>query len=147
MPLSSDQTLFVILGVRPSISIRVAEATSQVELDGARYALLEREVGFYDFLRNREAAIIGMRFSFFSKQRVLKDAADLDYIYVDEKRQYIEIYLQGYRGSTIQERGEQAFGDDAIWRSDLGTYALQVGTAELTDLEIDSLKQYVRSSG
>jgi hypothetical protein len=147
MPDSSDQALFVILGVRPSISIRETEATSQVELDGARYVLLEREVGFYDFLRNREGAVIGFRFSFFSKQSLLKDAADFDYIYVDEKRQYIEIYLQGYRGSAIEDRGEQGFGDDAIWRSDGGTYALQVGTAELTDLEINSLKQHVRSSG
>lgn len=146
MPLSSDQMLFVVLGVRPSISIRVAETTSQVELEGRPYALLEKEVGFYDFLRNREGAVIGLRFSFFSKQKVLKDAADLDYIYVDEKRQYIEIYLQGYRGSAVQEPGEQAFGDDAIWRSNLGTYALQVGTCELTEVELETLKEYVPPS-
>lgn len=143
MPFSSDQMLFVVLGARPSISIRVAETTSQVELEGRPYALLEKEVGFYDFLRNREAAVIGLRFSFFSKQKVLKDAADLDYVYVDEKRQYIEIYLQGYRGSAVQDPGEQAFGDDAIWRNDLGTYALQVGTCELTYVELEALKEYV----
>lgn len=146
MPLSSDQTLFVILGVRPSISVRAAAIRGQVELYGRPYALLEKEVGFYDFLRNREAAVIGLRFSFFSKQKVLKDAAHLDYIYVDEKRRYIEIYLQGYRGSAVQEPGEQAFGDDAIWRSNLGTYALQVGTCELTGVELEALKEYVPSS-
>ncbi|ABF41775.1 hypothetical protein Acid345_2774 [Candidatus Koribacter versatilis Ellin345] len=147
MPHSSDQTMFVILGARPSISFRVAETTSPVELERRPYGLLEKEVGFYDFLRNREAAVIGLRFSFFSKQKVLKDTADLDYIYVDEKRQYIEIYLQGYRGSAIQEPGEQAFGDDAIWRSEQGIYALQVGTDKLTDSEIESLKSNVPPHG
>jgi hypothetical protein len=143
----TDQALFLVLGPCPSITIRLAENTDQLVLDGTRYALLERDMGFYDFLRNRERAIIGLRFSFFSKQRLFKSVETLDYVYVDEKRQYIEIYLQGYRGSAVQEPGEQAFGDDALWRSDLGIYALQVGTDELIDVELQALREYVPSGG
>jgi hypothetical protein len=145
MPVSSEQSLFVILEAHPWVSTRIEEGTHEIELNGVKYALVEREVGFYDFLRNREKAVIGIRFSFFLRQRILKDVADLDYIYVNE--QYMEIYLHGYRGSAIQGPAEQAFGDDAIWRSNLGTYALQVGTTELTGVELDVLRQYVRSSG
>jgi hypothetical protein len=145
MPVSSEQSLFVILEAHPWVATRIEERTHEIELNGVKYALLEREVGFYDFLRNREKAVIGIRFSFFMRQRILKDVVDLDYIYVND--QYMEIYLHGYRGSAIQGPAEQAFGDDAIWRSNLGTYALQVGTTDLTGVELDVLRQYVRSSG
>lgn len=78
--------------------------------------------------------------------RPLIDYADaLDYIYVDPVRVYLEIYLREYRRSA-DGPAEQAFGDDAIWRSDIGTYALQVGTGELTDVELEALKEYVPSS-
>jgi len=145
MALSYGQALFVVLETRPSISIGAADATGRIELDGMRYALLETEVGFYDFLRVRETAIIGFRFCFFTRQRLLKDAAGLDYVYIDKRRRYIEIYLEGYRGSATHDPGDQALGDDAIWRCDLGTYALQFGTTGLSDAEFDSLKKHMRS--
>jgi hypothetical protein len=141
-----DQSLFVVLGPRPWVHSSTAEAKEEIELDGAKYTLLDREVGFYDFLRNRQKVLIGLRFSFFKKERILNDAADLDYVYIDPERQYMEVYLKDYR-SASDGPAEQAFGDDALWRSSQGTYALQVGTAELSDGDMDVLRQAAPAVG
>lgn len=146
MSARTDQSLFVVLGLRPWVYSITVEAKEEIELDGAKYTLLEREVGFYDFLRNRQKVLIGLRFSFFSREKILKDAADLDYVYIDPKRQYMEVYLKDYR-SAADGPAEQAFGDDALWRSSQGTYALQVGTAELSDGDMDVLRQAAQATG
>lgn len=146
MSARTDQSLFVVLGSRPWVHSSSAEAKEEVELDGAKYTLLDREVGFYDFLRNRQKVLIGLRFSFFKKERILNDAADLDYVYIDPKRQYMEVYLKDYR-SAADGPAEQAFGDDALWRSSQGTYALQVGTAELSDGDMDMIRQAAQATG
>ncbi len=52
-----DQSLFVVLGPRPWVHSSTAEAKEEIELDGAKYTLLDREVGFYDFLRNRQKVL------------------------------------------------------------------------------------------
>jgi hypothetical protein len=146
MSVATDQSLFVVLGLRPWVHSSTAEAKEEIELDGSKYTLLEREVGFYDFLRNRQKVLIGLRFSFFKRERILNDAADLDYVYIDPKRQYMEVYLKDYR-SAADGPAEQAFGDDALWRNSKGIYALQVGTAELSDGDMDVLRQAAQATG
>jgi hypothetical protein len=146
MAAPTDQSFFIVLGLRPWVHSSTAEAKEEIELDGEKYTLQEREVGFYDFLRNRQKGLIGLRFSFFSREKILKDAADLDYVYIDPKRQYMEVYLKDYR-SAADGPAEQAFGDDALWRSSQGTYALQVGTAELSDGDMDVLRKAAQATG
>jgi hypothetical protein len=146
MAAPTDQSLFIVLGPRPWVHSSTAGAKEEIELDDTKYTLLEREVGFYDFLRNRQKVLIGLRFSFFRKEKILNDAADLDYVYIDPKRQYMEVYLKDYR-SAAEGPAEQAFGDDALWRSSHGTYALQVGTAELSDGDMDVIRQAAQAAG
>lgn len=142
MPVLGEELLFIMLGACPFASIRLDEKAKEIDLSGTTYFLIDKEVGFYDFLRNRENAVIGVRFSFFKKQKILKEVADLDYIYTNVERRYMEVFLKDYRGSSNEWSAEQAFGDDAIWLSKHGNYALQVGVRELTDADLNDLRQY-----
>jgi hypothetical protein len=138
--------LFIVLGVKPRLHIFDEALADEVVISDNRYQLADREIGFYDFLRNRDKAIIGVRMTPFDTRPLIDYATSLDYIFIDPIRVYLEIFLRDFRGAVIDGPAEQAFGDDALWRSDLGTYALQVGTDELTDFELEALREYVQSN-
>jgi hypothetical protein len=138
--------LFVVLDASPRTLVHVNEhGAPEVLLEGVRYLLLERDAGFYDFLRNRTGEVIGTRFSFFDNWKILKNIAGLDYVYVDEQRQFAEVYFQGYRGDSVPREAEQSFGDDAIYRNATGVYVLQLGTSELSDDDIRLLREPSRN--
>jgi hypothetical protein len=115
--------------------------TDDVILRRSEYHLVNSELGFYDFLRNRDMAIIGLRFSPFEEKPILDYAFPLSYTYVDRKRCFMEVYFSGHRGVLVHGTAEQAFGDDSVWRNDMGTYAIQVGTNGLGPEELAALKR------
>jgi hypothetical protein len=146
MTMASSPSLFIVLGVKLRLYIFDEELADEVVIADSRYRLADREIGFYDFLRNRDKAIIGVRMTPFDTRPLIDYATAFDYIFIDPIRVYMEIYLRDFRGAAIDAPAEQAFGDDALWRSDLGTYALQVGTGELTASELEALRGYVSSN-
>jgi hypothetical protein len=135
--------LFIVLGTKPSVHLLEEPSVDELEISDKKYRLLDREIGFYDFLRTKGGAIIGIRMSPFDSRPLIDYADALDYIYVDPVRVYLEIYLREYRRSA-DGPAEQAFGDDAIWRNSQGTYALQLGTGELSEGDLDVLRESVR---
>jgi hypothetical protein len=146
MPNASAPCLFIVLGAKPSLYIFDEPLADEVVISDNRYQLVDREIGFYDFLRNRDKAIIGARMTPFDTRPLIDYyATSFGYIFIDPIRVYPEIYFRDFRDAAIDGPAEQAFGDDALWRSDLGTYALQVGTGELTGVELEALKEYVQA--
>jgi hypothetical protein len=145
MPESNSAFLLVTLGTNPELHWCAEEPRDEVELSGVKYALFNREVGFYDFLRSADGEIIGIRFSPFDVHPLIDYAAALSYTRADRKRGYVEIYFRDGTGPAVVGIAEQAFGDDALWRSVSGTYALQVGTSELAEGELAMLRELVRS--
>lgn len=139
MPATDSPTLFVALETKPRLYLISNPGTGALILGISEYRLVDSELGFYDFLRDRDRAIIGLRFSPFEHQPILDYALPLNYTYVDMKRSYMEVYFRGHRGLSVLGSAEQEFGDDAVWRNEMGTYALQVGTTPLTQRELDSL--------
>ena len=146
MPDIDSPALFVALEIKPQLYIISNPGIGALMLGTPEYRLVESGIGFYDFLRNRDMAIIGLRFSPFGHHPILDYALPLSYTYVDIKRSYMEVYFRGHRGLSITGTAEQAFGDDAVWRNEMGVYALQVGTTPLTQGELDSLSSSPRSS-
>lgn len=132
--------LFVVLGRKPQLYFVSNPGADRIHLGSSEFSLMDSEIGFYDFLRDREKEIIGIRFSPFEHQPILDYASPLNYAYVEQRRSYMEIYFRGHRGQSVPGTAEQAFGDDAVWRNEAGVYALQVGTDTLTEREVDSLK-------
>jgi hypothetical protein len=143
---TSKTCLFFVLGAKPSVHLLEEPSVDELDISDKKYRLSDREIGFYDFLRNRDGVIIGIRMSPFNSDPLIDYADALGYIYVDPARVYLEIYLREYRCSA-DGPAEQAFGDDALWRSSQGTYALQVGTAELSDGDMDMMRQAAQTTG
>jgi hypothetical protein len=139
MAAASRPSLFIVLGAKPSVHLLEQSSVDELQISDESYSLLDREIGFYDFLRNKDGGIIGIRMSPFNDDPLIDYADALDYIYVDPVRVYLEIYLREYRRS-VDGAAEQAFGDDAIWRNNRGTYALQLGTAELSEGDLDAFR-------
>lgn len=145
MPNASAPCLFIVLEGKPNLYILDEPPINDVMISGTKYQLADREIGFYDFLRNRKKTIIGVRMAPFDAHPLIDYATALSDVFVHSMRAYLEIYFRDFRGAANDATAEQAFGDDALWRSDRGTYALQVGTGELTSAELEALKEYVPS--
>lgn len=138
---SDSSTLFIALENRPRLYFVSNPVAKRIRLGSSEFYLVDSEIGFYDFLRDRQKEIIGLRFSPFEHQPLLDYVLPWNYTYVDRKRSYLEIYFREHRGFVVPGTAEQAFGNDAVWRNEAGTYALQVGTDALTQREVDSLKR------
>lgn len=142
MPENESSSLLLILDNRLVLRILPSIRGTELSIDSFTFRLLSAANGFYDYLRNTNRGIIGLRFSAFQHEPILDYALPLSYAYVDKRRSYMEIYFCGGRGLVTTGDTEQAFGDDAFWRSEDGLYALQVGTADLTVEDLESLRKF-----
>ena len=131
--------LFIVLGKHPSLHLLPPVGSQSCILEGQTFRLDSAENGFYDYLRNREGGIVGLRLSFFRKHDLQDYFRDLNYVRQDERRLCIEVYFSNIEFSMGDD---QAFGDDAIWVSQTGVRALQVGTDSLNDNEFKSLSRW-----
>lgn len=136
-----SRVFFVTLESKPQLYLVFYSGADRIRLGASEFRLVDSEAGFYDFLRDRKKEIIGVRFSPFAHQPIVDYALPLNYTYVEKARGYMEIYFRGHKGLSVPGIAEQSFGDDAVWRNEVGVYALQVGTNDLTQGEIDSLKR------
>ena len=135
-----SSALFVALDSKPQLYFISNPRDDRIHLGTSDFRLVDSEIGFYDFLRDRKKEVIGVRFSPFEHQPILDYALPLNYVYVDITRSYMEIYFRGHRGASVLGTAEQAFGDDAVWRcNETGIYALQLGIDSLAQGELDSL--------
>jgi hypothetical protein len=137
---SSSSCLFIVLGSRVELHIISTPSSTVLDVGTSVYKRLASENGFYDYLRNRDMEIVGLRFCPFHNEPLLPYASPLSYTFVDPEHGYVEIYFRGYKGSDVGV-ADQAFGDDVLWYSETGVYALQVGTTVLTRRELDSVIQ------
>ena len=93
--------------------------------------------GFYDWLRNPEGEVIGVRYLPADELDFICDAlAHLPYAKVDRKSKSIELYFS--TDTTIVESisNDQDFGDNSLFKSSTETYALSFNASEV----LDSLK-------
>ena len=142
IPMASRPVLFVVLDIHASLHLMPSVELQSCILEGQTFRLDSSENGFYDYLRNRDGGIVGLRLSSFRKHRLQDYFKDLDYVRHDERRLCIEVYFSSIEFSMGDD---QAFGDDAIWVSQRGVYALQVGTDFLSDNEFRSLSRWAHA--
>jgi len=82
-------------------------------------------IGFYDWLRNSEDQIIGVRFFPFEDLAFLYGLARrLDYVSIDETGKGLDIYLSNDRDVDESFSNDQAFGGNRLFSSGEGDYAL-----------------------
>jgi len=89
-----------------------------------RDAALGEWTGFYDWLRDSNSVLLGVRYWFNEGTELLVQKANaLGYIRVDPSR-YIEIYFSDRRDIEPKLSSDQEFLYDPVFRSDEGEYAL-----------------------
>jgi len=109
--------------------------------EGKRY----RDAGFgewtefYDWLRDSDSNVLGVRFWLSSETEFLSDYAEQPpYVQIDPSR-YLEIYFSENREISQQRSSDQDFLYDGIFRSDDGQYAIGFGMGGLSETDIVSL--------
>ena len=133
--------IFVVLESKPQLHLISDPGMEELSLGASKYRCVDSDVGFIDFLRNTNMEIIGVRFSPLGHHPVLDYALPLQGTYVNIERSYMEVYFREHKGASVPGTAEQAFGEDSIWRNEMGVYALQVGTGRLTEAELTALKE------
>ena len=95
---------------------------------------------FYDWLRDFESNLLGVRFWLSSETEFLADyAKELPYIQIDPSR-YLEIYFSERREIDQSRSCDQDFLYDGIFHSDDGQYAIGFGMGGLNETDLVSLQ-------
>jgi hypothetical protein len=99
--------------------------------------------GFYDWLRDSETNLLGVRYWPFKQTEFLIDHLQgRSYVKADPSR-HVEIYFSEGRGVNAKLSCDQEFLYDAVFRADDGEYAIGFGVEELGRSEMHSLEEAV----
>jgi hypothetical protein len=96
--------------------------------------------GFYDWLRDAEGGLLGVRYTPFEQTEFLtRELENLHYVKADPPR-HLEIYFSKRREIDPKRSCDQAFLYDAVFRSDKGSYAIGFGMEELNESDLRGLE-------
>ena len=96
--------------------------------------------GFYDWLRDSEGELLGVRYWPEQDTKFFVDyTKPFDYVEAASSR-HIEIYFSERRSFEAKLSCDQEFLYDAIFRSDEGGYAIGFGIEELNEANLRSLQ-------
>jgi hypothetical protein len=113
-----------------------------VVLQGRAYADcgLGESTGFYDWLRNAQGEVVGVRYwPFELTSFVLDECRERDYAVVHPGR-CVEIYFFGSDQADDLRSADQAFLISAVLREPDGRYALLFGTEDLAPTDLRRLE-------
>jgi hypothetical protein len=139
-----------MIGLRPSLIVCLLDIPrailanvdgNEISLFGEVYKRIDTEVCFYDFLRNKASEVVGIRVSPLSHEEILADSAHTKNVVVNVERCYVELYFHASVSVDDLHGADQGFGDDAFWRNQRGDWAVQVGTAALSEEEFGALSR------
>jgi|GEM_PF-4489811 len=103
--------------------------------------------GFYDWLRNNDDQIIGVRYYPFKELEFLCDAIEhLSYIVIEPKTKILSLYFSDDHGAEQYSSDDQDFGDNRVYKSDAGEYAISFnayGFFSYSGIIVDSLSAEV----
>lgn len=135
--------LVVMLREQTPVLHLTGELGGSVELDLERYVDIGEGdwTGFYDWLRSPTGAILGVRYWPFEGTAFLCQAlAGLPYVVVDQERRGLEVYFSSDRDFDPQNSGDQEFGDNRVFQSEPGEYALSFATRAIEETELSALR-------
>jgi hypothetical protein len=90
--------------------------------------------GFYDWLRNTKGRVIGVRYLPADELQFLcNSVAQLPYVVVDSQIKSIELYFSDDRSIDESASNDQEFGDNRLFKSTSGTFALSFNASEVID--------------
>jgi hypothetical protein len=144
----SKQILLFILEQKLLVFLENAVFPNSFVFGSEKYSALFTEyddwTGHYDWLRSSDGIIAGVRYWPFSDVfEKIKDSLISKPFYVRVNQASIDIYLLSTDMQSTEEQGEQAFGYNRIFISDVGTVAITFGINWLTDMEFKFILPYI----
>jgi hypothetical protein len=137
------QCLLVVLRPQLALAKNLQWPLQGFVLDGSSY----RDVGFgdwtgfYDWLRDANENVLGVRYWLRDDTEFLVGyAKGLGYVQADQPSHYIEIYFSQRREIVPKLSSDQDFLYDSVFRSDDGVYAIGFGIGGLSELDMRSLQ-------
>lgn len=123
----NEACLLVVL--RPEVVLALAPQcpSDHFMLGGTRYEDLGQGdfLGFYDWLRDSEKRVIGVRHNIFDEFNFPYDAVfNLPYVLVDLKTKSIEMYFSDCRNIEESFSDDQCFSSNRMYKSNNGEVAL-----------------------
>ena len=98
-------------------------------------------IGFFDWLRTDEHAIVGIRICYFENQPYNKLLMSLPYIHPAFENKCAELLFEE-RGYSPDISGDQDFTNNYVFKSEEGDYLFTFGLDHLNDKELTSLLKY-----
>lgn len=96
--------------------------------------------GFYDWLRDVNGDLLGVRYTpSDATEFLIEHATKLSYVKADPSR-HIEIYFSENRTTDPKRSCDQEFLYDAVFRSGEDDYAIGFGIEELSEADLHSLE-------
>ncbi|MBI4854830.1 MAG: hypothetical protein HY819_23780 [Acidobacteria bacterium] len=149
--INTSNILVVLLFVKPKLLI-LEDCPKTFSVDNIKYQDIYNSdwTGFYDWKRDLTGNIIGVtHFTFtdydFTKciRTPLENSLNVSF----QEGSIIDIYFSTKILSEVDTSGEQLFGDNRIYISDKGNYAISFVLSYLTDDELHSLQQMELTKG
>jgi hypothetical protein len=100
--------------------------------------------GFYDWLRDGDGTIIGVRQSLEDEVDAICRHLTLPYVVCDD--QIIEVFFSTSRDYDPQVRCDQMFGDNGVFVARARQYAITFSTLLLTDTELALIQRLSRDA-
>lgn len=135
--------LLVVLRPKLTLAKSPAWPLKGFALDSKEYrdAALGEWTGFYDWLRDADGSLLGVRYWLNEGTEFLAQQAHaLDYVSVDPSR-FIEIYFSDRRQVAPKLSADQDFLYDPVFRSDDGEYALGFAMEDLGESDLRNIEK------
>lgn len=118
-----------------------------LRLDGIDYLVDDNSkenegfIGFFDWLRNDNRLIMGIRLCFFEHQKYNDFLIQLPYVTATFDNKCMEIlFEEGSFNSDLS--GDQDFSDNYVYQSESGEYLFTFGLDNLTNDELKNLQTF-----
>lgn len=129
--MTTNNIILVVLKSTLEI-VQLNDLSHKIILDGQEFTKKIKGdfLGFYDWLKNKEGNIIGLRYFLFEDyQFIIDDLALLhvNYLEIDSAVRYnsiLYIYFSEEKDFIDKVSNDQLFGDNCIYKSELGEYAI-----------------------
>jgi hypothetical protein len=137
----TNQCLVVVLRQRLTLALVTGYPNEELVVAGVSYkdAGYGDWSGFYDWLRDSEQRVLGVRYWPDDTGFLLDTANKFSYVIVPESRFYMEIYFSSNRSVNKQKSKDQDFLYDKIFSSETGEYIIVFDTSLLTNNELTQI--------
>jgi hypothetical protein len=136
-------TLIIFLRPRLTLAITDFRPGNGFDADGDHFRDDRRDewTGFYDWLRDPEGQLVGIRYCPFEYLESLIEKVESFSYARSVPGRYLEIFFSSLRNLDQSRSGDQAFEYDQVFLSERSEYAIAFGMKSLSTSDVERLRQ------